>query len=63
MAPRTLKSRKKSMVKRVMKDFKEKKLHSGSPTGPKVKSRKQAIAVALSEADSLKKNTGKKSRK
>ena len=38
-------------VKRVMKEFKQDKLHSGSIKGPKVKKRKQAIAIALSEAD------------
>jgi hypothetical protein len=32
-----------------MKEFKEGKLHSGSKKGPKVKSRKQAIAIGLSE--------------
>jgi hypothetical protein len=37
-------------VHRVMTEFKDRKLHSGSKTGPKVKSRKQAIAIALSEA-------------
>ena len=38
-----------------MKEFKEGKLHSGSKKGPKVKSRKQAIAIALSEAGMSKK--------
>jgi hypothetical protein len=33
-----------------MHEFKEGSLHSGSKTGPKVKSRKQAIAIAMSEA-------------
>jgi hypothetical protein len=33
-----------------MGEFKRGKLHSGSKTGPKVKSRKQAVAIALSEA-------------
>lgn len=33
-----------------MKESKDKKLRSGSKKGPKVKSRKQAIAIALSEA-------------
>lgn len=33
----------------VMHKFKEGDLHSGSKSGPKVKSRKQAIAVMLSE--------------
>lgn len=40
----------KEGVRQEMRKFKEGKLHSGSPTGPKVKSRKQAIAIALSEA-------------
>jgi len=42
----------KKMTKehKVMREFKEGKLHSGSKTGPKVKSRKQAVAIALSEA-------------
>ena len=33
-----------------MHEYKEGKLHSGSKKGPKVKSRKQAIAIGLSEA-------------
>ena len=33
----------------VMHKFKHGKLHSGSKRGPKVKSRKQAIAIMLSE--------------
>lgn len=33
----------------VMHEFKHGGLHSGSKKGPKVKSRKQAIAIALSE--------------
>ena len=37
-------------VKKVMEEFKEKKLHSGSKKGPVVKNPKQAIAIALSEA-------------
>ena len=32
-----------------LKEFKAGKLHSGSKKGPKVKSRKQAIAIGLSE--------------
>ncbi len=34
----------------VLREFKKGNLHSGSKTGPKVESRKQAIAIALSEA-------------
>lgn len=37
-------------IHRVMHEFKEKELHSGSKHGPEVKSRKQAIAIAMSEA-------------
>lgn len=37
-------------VAKVMREYKEGKLHSGSKKGPKVKSRDQAVAIALSEA-------------
>lgn len=37
-------------VSQVMREFREGTLHSGSKTGPKVKNRKQAVAIALSEA-------------
>ena len=37
-------------IKKVMHEFKAGMLHSGSKKGPVVKSRKQAIAIALSEA-------------
>ena len=33
-----------------MREYKKGKLHSGSKKGPKVTPRKQAIAIALSEA-------------
>ena len=36
-------------IKKVMKEYSESKLHSGSKTGPIVKSKKQAVAIALSE--------------
>lgn len=37
-------------VAKVMKEYKKGKLHSGSKKGPKVTSKKQAIAIGLSEA-------------
>ena len=37
-------------VAKVMHEFKAGTLNSGSKKGPKVKNRKQAIAIALSEA-------------
>jgi hypothetical protein len=40
----------KKKVKKVMEEYKEGKLHSGSKKGPEVTNRKQAIAIALSEA-------------
>jgi hypothetical protein len=42
-------------VKKVMKEFKAGKLHSGSKKGPTVKNPKQAIAIALSEARKVRK--------
>ena len=42
---------------KVMGEFKRGTLHSGSKKGPKVKSRKQAVAIGLSEA---RKGKGKK---
>lgn len=46
-------------IAKVLGEFKDKKLHSGvDPKGPKkarvVKSRKQAIVIALSEASKIK---------
>ena len=41
---------KMAKVGKVMKEYKAGKLHSGSKKGPTVTSRKQAIAIALSEA-------------
>jgi hypothetical protein len=47
--PKTKKA-KQAATKQVMHEFKAGTLHSGSPKGPKVKNRKQAIAIALSES-------------
>ena len=42
-------------VHKVMHEFKHGELHSGSKIGPEVHNRKQAIAIALSEARRSKK--------
>ena len=52
--PKTKKAAAK--VGKVMGEYKSGMLHSGSKKGPAVTSRKQAIAIALSEAS----KTGKK---
>lgn len=36
-------------IKKVMREYKEGELHSGSKEGPVVKNRRQAVAIALSE--------------
>ncbi len=43
-------SKVKEKIKKVMTEAKEGKLHSGSKKGPIVKNKKQAVAIALSEA-------------
>ena len=43
-------SKGKKGVEQEMHKFKQGKLHSGSKHGPVVKSRKQAVAIAMSEA-------------
>jgi Family of unknown function (DUF6496) len=67
--PKKRKKRKKAYPKgeaaegkmeKVMHEYKEGALHSGSKKGPKVKSRAQAIAIGLSEARKAK---GKKKKK
>jgi Family of unknown function (DUF6496) len=57
------KSAKKARMKAEMDKFKSGELHSGSKTGPKVKSREQAIAIGLSESGQSKKPAPKKGRK
>ncbi len=40
----------KSKIRKVLHEFKEHELHSGSKHGPKVTNRRQAIAIAMSES-------------
>ena len=48
MATKMSKGQKK--IGKVMHEYKAGELHSGSKSGPMVKNRKQAIAIAMSEA-------------
>lgn len=62
---KTAKPKKKSVkfknkIEKVMHEYKEGALHSGSKKGPQVKNRKQAIAIALSEARKATKSKKKK---
>lgn len=57
---RKKKTKAQRVVKAELHKFKHGTLHSGSKRGPKVKSRKQAIAIALNVA---RKKTGKGRRK
>lgn len=50
----------KAKISRVMTEFKEGSLHSGSKKGPKVTSKDQALAIALSESGLSKKKSKKK---
>ena len=62
MAKKPTKAQKK--VTKVMREYGKGELHSGSKKGPVVTSRKQAIAIAMSEAGMAKpKKTTKKSTK
>lgn len=51
---------KKKKIHKVMEEFKEGDLHSGSKKGPVVKKRSQAIAIAISESRKGKSSVKKK---
>jgi len=55
--------KKKGKVEKVMHEFEENELHSGSKKGPKVTNRKQAIAIGLSEARKAGEKVSKKKKK
>lgn len=42
-------AKKSGKMQKTMHEYKHGTLHSGSKTGPKVKSRKQAIAIGMSQ--------------
>ncbi len=50
VGPTKTKAQKQKVMHTEMHKFKQGTLHSGSKTGPKVKSRAQAIAIGLSES-------------
>ena len=54
------KTKAEAKISKVMKEYGSGKLHSGSKKGPAVTSKKQAIAIALSEAGMTKKMPKKK---
>jgi hypothetical protein len=65
LKPSAPKKAQQRRVKSELSKFEEGSLHSGSKKGPKVTDRKQAIAIALSEAGLSKrdsKRTAKKAR-
>jgi hypothetical protein len=51
---------KSAKIQKTVHEFKHGSLHSGSKHGPKVKSRKQAIAIALNQARKSKSKRRKK---
>lgn len=61
LAVKTVKKglKKKKKVAKVMREFKKSTLHSGSKKGPLVKNRKQAVAIAISEAKKVDKKKKK----
>lgn len=59
--PRTKKA-KRAAVKQTMDEWKQGTLHSGSKTGPKVTSQKQAVAIALKQSGQSKPPRGRKGR-
>ncbi len=59
--PKTKKGKKAAMAQ-TMHEFKHGQLHSGSKKGPKVKSRKQAIAIGLKQSGQSKDKAARRKR-
>ena len=53
----------RAKVRTVMHEYKHGTLHSGSAKGPKVTNRKQAVAIAMSEAGLAKKHSRRATKK
>lgn len=60
LAQEVKEGKKADKIGEVMKEYSEGKLHVGSKKGPKAKNKKQALAIAFSEAARLKKKPSKK---
>lgn len=56
----TSKADKQAKVKKVMDEWKQGTLHSGSKKGPVVRSQKQAVAIALNQSGQSRSRKGKK---
>jgi len=59
MRHKMVKGKEQRKVKKVMHEFEEGKLHSGSKKGPVVSNPKQAVAIAMHESGQSKKKKGK----
>jgi hypothetical protein len=59
----TYKKKGKKKIAKVMKEFAQDKLHSGSKKGPLVTDKSQALAIGYSEAKEAKKKMKKKKMK
>lgn len=53
-----MRKKKQPKIAKVISEFKAGSLRSGSKTGPRVKNRKQAVAIAMSEAGKSKRGKG-----
>ncbi len=63
LKPSAPKNAQQKRVKEELSKFEEGSLHSGSRKGPKVTDRKQAIAIALSEAGLSKRDSKRTAKK
>lgn len=61
--PSDSKKKKRAVMEERMHAFKEGEMHSGKKSGPVVKNRKQAIAIALSMSGQSKKKRSKRGKR